>query len=114
MALQILANENVPGDAVEALRKKGHDLAWVREDAPGTADPQVLERAQKEGRILVTLDKDFGELAFLGDYQLPVAWSSSGLRCGTRPRRPHCWSQRSNPGPTGRDISRSSRRTAFA
>jgi predicted nuclease of predicted toxin-antitoxin system len=62
--MRILANENFPGDAVSALRERGHDVAWVRSDAPGSSDVKVLERAQAEGRILVTLDKDFGELAF--------------------------------------------------
>jgi predicted nuclease of predicted toxin-antitoxin system len=62
--MRILANENFPGDAVQALQARGHDVAWVRADAPGSSDPQVLARAQAEGRVLVTFDKDFGELAF--------------------------------------------------
>jgi predicted nuclease of predicted toxin-antitoxin system len=62
--MRILANENFPGKAVEALRKQGHDVAWVRTDAPGNNDTQVLERAQREGRIVITFEKDFGELAF--------------------------------------------------
>lgn len=62
--MRILANENFPGEAVAALRARGHDVAWVRTDAPGSSDVQVLERAQREHRIVVTFDKDFGELAF--------------------------------------------------
>jgi predicted nuclease of predicted toxin-antitoxin system len=62
--MQLLANENFPGDAVTALRQQGNDVAWVREDSPGISDIQVLDRAQREGRILITFDKDFGELAF--------------------------------------------------
>ena len=62
--MRILANENFPGDAVAALRLRGHDVAWVRIDAPGSSDRQVLERAQAENRVLITFDKDFGELAF--------------------------------------------------
>jgi predicted nuclease of predicted toxin-antitoxin system len=62
--VRILANENFPGDAVTALRQAGHDVAWVRVDAPGSTDAQVLQRANDESRILVTFDKDFGELAF--------------------------------------------------
>ena len=69
--MRILANENFPGDAVEALRAQGHDVAWVRSDAPGSSDPQVLARAQAEGRILVTFDKDFGELAFRSGLPAP-------------------------------------------
>lgn len=62
--MRLLANENFPLDAVEALRADGHDVAWIREDARESSDEQVLARAQQEGRILVTFDKDFGELAF--------------------------------------------------
>lgn len=62
--MRILANETFPGEAVDALRDRGHDMAWVRMDAPGSTDAEVLARAQAESRLLVTLDKDFGELAF--------------------------------------------------
>jgi len=62
--MRLLADENFPGLAVKALRDHGHDVAWVREDAPGSEDPIVLARAQVEDRILITFDKDFGELAF--------------------------------------------------
>ena len=49
---------------MEALRRRGHDVAWIRTEAPGSSDREVLQRAQDQGRVLVTLDKDFGELAF--------------------------------------------------
>jgi predicted nuclease of predicted toxin-antitoxin system len=62
--MQFLANENFPLDAVEALRHAGHDVAWIRVDAPGSNDQQVLGRAVAEQRVLLTFDKDFGELAF--------------------------------------------------
>lgn len=69
--MRILANENFPLDAVLALRRRGHDVAWVREETPGISDREVLERAQREGRLIVTFDKDFGELAFHAE--LPAA-----------------------------------------
>ena len=62
--MRILANENFPGDAIAALRQRGHDVAWIRTDAPGSSDRQVLARAETEDRVLITFDKDFGELAF--------------------------------------------------
>lgn len=61
---RLLADENVPASAVDALRRAGHDVTWVHDDAPGTRDPAVLARAQSEARVLITFDKDFGELAF--------------------------------------------------
>ena len=62
--MRLPANENFPRLAVTELRGAGHDVAWVREDNPGAQDAEVLRRAQAEDRILVTFDKDFGELAF--------------------------------------------------
>ncbi len=62
--MRFLADENFPGDVVSALAGRGHDIAWVRTEAPGSADTEVLARAQAEARILLTFDKDFGELAF--------------------------------------------------
>jgi len=62
--MRFLANENFPWNAVEVLRQNGHDVAWIRIDSPGISDSEVLSRAQTENRILLTFDKDFGELAF--------------------------------------------------
>ncbi len=62
--MRLLANENFPLDAVNALREAGHDVAWIREDSRGISDDKVLFQAQEEKRIVVTFDKDFGELAF--------------------------------------------------
>lgn len=62
--MRFLADENFPGDAVLALRHNGYDVTWVRSDAPGSHDEEVLRRAQSENRILLTFDKDFGELVF--------------------------------------------------
>lgn len=59
-----LADENFPLDAVVAIRNAGYDVAWVMADSPGIDDLAVLARAQAEDRILLTFDKDFGELAF--------------------------------------------------
>jgi predicted nuclease of predicted toxin-antitoxin system len=44
----------------DELRARGHDAVWVR-DWP--RDPAILEIAHREARVLITLDKDFGELA---------------------------------------------------
>lgn len=62
--MKLLANENIPYCAVEALRALEHDVAWILEDSPGIDDREVLRRAVREARILLTQDKDFGELAF--------------------------------------------------
>lgn len=62
--MRILANENLPRVAVAALRARGHDVNWVRTSAPGASDREVLKAAITEARLLVTFDKDFGELVF--------------------------------------------------
>jgi predicted nuclease of predicted toxin-antitoxin system len=62
--MRLLANENVPGAVVAALRERGHDVFWIKESMRGAEDPIVLAHAQTERRVVVTLDKDFGELAF--------------------------------------------------
>ena len=61
--MRLLANENFPGAAVAALADAGHDVAWIRTEAPGMKDVDVLAWAAREDRILVTFDQDFRELA---------------------------------------------------
>ncbi len=61
---KFLANENVPGAAVEAARQAGVDVSWVREISPGISDDAVLALSRAEDRVLLTFDKDFGEMAF--------------------------------------------------
>lgn len=62
--MRLCANENLPGDCVLRLRQDGHDVLWIREAAPGSSDNAVLARAREENRLLITFDKDFGELVF--------------------------------------------------
>jgi predicted nuclease of predicted toxin-antitoxin system len=62
--MRFLADENFPGDAVTALRAAGHDVLWIRADAPGIIDQDVLARSFEDARVLLTFDKDFGELAW--------------------------------------------------
>src|ERR1700730_4904943 len=61
--MRFLANENFPGAAVLVLQHARHDVVWVRTGAPGTSDTDVLAWAVREAWILLTFDKDFGELA---------------------------------------------------
>jgi predicted nuclease of predicted toxin-antitoxin system len=57
-------NENIPPSVVHQLRADGHDVLSASESMAGRSDADVLARATSENRILVTFDKDFGELAF--------------------------------------------------
>jgi predicted nuclease of predicted toxin-antitoxin system len=62
--MRLCANENMSETAVALLRHAGHDVVWIREVAPGLADAGVLEMARAGDRLLLTFDKDFGELVF--------------------------------------------------
>ena len=62
--MRILANENFPLDAVVSLRAESHDVLWVHTESPGISDLEVLNQARRDDRVLVTFEKDFGELAF--------------------------------------------------
>ena len=62
--MRLCANENLPEACIIELRRLGHDVLWIREAAPGSTDTSVLFLAQAEERVLITFDKDFGELVF--------------------------------------------------
>jgi predicted nuclease of predicted toxin-antitoxin system len=62
--LRFLADESCDFAAVRALRAEGFDVVAVAEAMPGAADEQVMERALREDRILLTEDKDFGQLVY--------------------------------------------------
>lgn len=61
--MKFLADENVPAPVIHLLRSEQVDVTWIRDEAPGIPDDQVLTKAQSEDRILITFDKDFGDLA---------------------------------------------------
>ena len=62
--MKLLADEGVDAPIVRRLRADGHDVDYVAELTAGIADGEVLRRANSESRVLVTVDKDFGELVF--------------------------------------------------
>ena len=69
--MRLLADENFNRLEVEMLRSRGHDLVWIEEETPGIDDQAVLSRATAEGRILLTYDKDFGDLVFRDKLKAP-------------------------------------------
>jgi len=62
--MRVLADENFPGPALEALRKSGWDVLSIAEECPGVSDEEVAALCADQQRILLTFDKDFGELVF--------------------------------------------------
>lgn len=61
--LKFIADEGVEKEIVLALRKH-YDVLYVAETMKSAADDVILQKADEEQRILITLDKDFGELVF--------------------------------------------------
>lgn len=62
--MRLIVNENIPRSVCRALRERGHDVFVVKESLPGADDSTILGIAQSESRLVLTQDKDFGELAF--------------------------------------------------
>jgi len=61
--MRLLVDQNVPRAVVKGLREDGHNVTWAQTAHPGADDEVLLERAQKESRVLLTVDTDFGMLA---------------------------------------------------
>ena len=63
--MKLLLDSCVWGGSRAVLEQEGHDVEWAGDWPEDPGDEEILGRARREGRILVTLDKDFGELAIL-------------------------------------------------
>ena len=57
-----LADENFPGGAIRALRELGRDVVAATERNGSVADSEIFAIVRREGRVLLTFDKDFGDL----------------------------------------------------
>ncbi|MFL6951095.1 MAG: DUF5615 family PIN-like protein [Xanthobacteraceae bacterium] len=66
-----LADECVAAAVVECLREAWHDVAYVAEIARSASDIEIVNEAHSQGRLLLTEDKDFGELVFRWRRRLP-------------------------------------------
>jgi predicted nuclease of predicted toxin-antitoxin system len=62
--VNLLADESVDRQIIDQLRKDGHAVWYVTEMKPGLTDDEVLQKANQETAILLTADRDFGELIF--------------------------------------------------
>ncbi len=63
--MKVLLDTCVWGGAAKDLRSAQHDVIWAGEWEEDPGDEEILARAHNDGRVLVTLDKDFGELAIV-------------------------------------------------
>ena len=62
--MRFLADESCDFNLVRALREAGHDVLAISEISPRVDDSHVIEFAVQEERVLLTEDKDFGQLVF--------------------------------------------------
>ena len=62
--MRFLADESYDFSVVRALRSADHDVVAIAEVSPREEDDAVMERAVRGGRILLTEDKDFGQLVY--------------------------------------------------
>ena len=62
--MNLLADESVDGPIVARLREEGHHVSYVAEMSPSIADDAVMDHANRRRALLITGDKDFGELVF--------------------------------------------------
>lgn len=63
--MKLLLDTCVWGGARAELSAAGHDVVWVGDRPKDPGDEEILVEAHRDQRIIVTLDKDFGELAIV-------------------------------------------------
>ena len=87
--LQILADENMPRLAVDGLRAAGHDVLWVAEYGPQSLDEVIVDDAGAAGRIILTQDQDFADMAFRDGVHLRalIHVAVEGLSIGAKAAR---------------------------
>lgn len=70
--MKILADENCEREMVDGLRAAGYDVVTISEIAPSDDDASIFQFAQREGRVLLTNDQDFGVIAEHADLRPPA------------------------------------------
>jgi predicted nuclease of predicted toxin-antitoxin system len=62
--MNLVADESIDQAIVAGLRQEGHDVLYIAELSPSISDDEVLNEANGRGAVLLTADKDFGELVY--------------------------------------------------
>ena len=77
----ILANENFPRHSVILLKKAGFEVLSIAEQSPGITDSEVLALAYSNRMVILTFDRDYGELLFKFRQSVPegVVYFRTGL-----------------------------------
>ena len=62
--MKLVADESVDQQIVAALRAAGHEVTYIAEVSAGITDESVLKCSNEARSVLITADKDFGELVY--------------------------------------------------
>ena len=62
--MRFLVDECIPRAIVEALRSRGEEVEWIRDVARQASDREVVSRSVATGAVIITEDRDFGELVY--------------------------------------------------
>jgi predicted nuclease of predicted toxin-antitoxin system len=62
--MNLLADEGIDKPIVDHLRNNGHQVIYIAEEAPSLDDDAILVLANDHAALLLTRDKDFGELVY--------------------------------------------------
>lgn len=69
--MKLLANENIPFRSSQFLKEQGYDIIHIGNIAPSITDEAVMQLAIKEHRLIITFDRDYGNLVFGEGYRPP-------------------------------------------
>lgn len=62
--MRFLANENFPKPSIVILRSAGYEITSIAEKHPGISDQEVVQMARRDNLVILTFDKDYGEIIF--------------------------------------------------
>jgi len=68
---RLLADENISLKTVQTLKQQGIDITSIRDAKPGATDREVVKIANREKRVIVTFDKDIGEILIRNGFKAP-------------------------------------------
>ncbi|CAA9389623.1 MAG: hypothetical protein AVDCRST_MAG64-1233 [uncultured Phycisphaerae bacterium] len=80
--MRVLLDSCVSGRAADVLRQAGHDVVWSGDWPSDPGDGQILRAAASDSRVLVIIDKDFGELVIVQGFAHAGLIRLVGFRAG--------------------------------
>jgi predicted nuclease of predicted toxin-antitoxin system len=84
--VKVLLDTCISGTACAEIASAGHDVLWTGDWTKDPGDDEILAQAHAEARVLVTLDKDFGELAIVRERPHAGIVRLVGIRAGEQAR----------------------------